>query len=983
MFRLDRILLCLHTGVLLTILSAQTTKSDVLVRSLELYRRGNCKEAKPLFEQILRTQPKNTAVRKLLANCLDREDRVQEAREERKRVLAVSPGDAQAAQKLAPPPVVKKEPAVVAPKLSLEQVERQAAGAEFDAAEHLILAKKYNQAEEALLRIVARKPELTLPRIRLAELYSATKEHEKAADLYRGLVEQSGSNPALELRMAQNLMWAERYEEAATAYAKYLGSKPEDHDSRLAMANALMWSEDYPKAAAAYTEYLRENPENYDARLNLANSLLWSEHFPETRQHLLALRERRARDAKVEVALASLDEQTGQSERALATYEAVLTWDPQNESAVEGRARLLSEVPLKKAYASMEAKDYETSAKFFRAYLDRNPGKDEIVLQVARVNAWGKFYDEAKKYYNDYLDRQPEEAAALRELAKLELSIPDYPNARKHYAMLVNLSDSTVEDYEGMINSHLWDNQLEAAQPYARKLLERYFDSEIGNSAVQAFQENKRQTLLESARKLTADGRYEEALEAYRGYTAIYGMDPHLELTVSRLYSWSKQEGKAAIGYQEYLQRNPNDAIARLELADLAKYSKQFDSAAAQYKQVLDKEPNNSRALLGLAQISDYKGEDRFTVIKAYRQVLNLDPRNTMARDKVDEIGPQVSPSVGYTQRGFKDSDGFGRSINTFEASIPIRGGLRLTPFYSYGYFNQPRQIGGGECGVAPTETDPKILSLSQQLCDKRGTMTSNAVGLRFSVAPTSLVTFNGEASAVRYDNGRSNLNGSAEILLHPDNKRTISATFYRRDVVFDVNTVASLLAGVRGDTFLLGYQQLLSDKWNFSVQGGLTKYSGGADKDLPTNTQKRIYARLDYKVTPELSAGYFMRVTGFDNASRVYFSPDLYGTYGFTYAYRKQFSKSTQLTLDGDLGYGRLTRYDFPRVNVVEVFLYPALQWFVKPDLALGFGYRYGRGRNSAFGSPVYSTGAFEFSLHNYFMPRTTRLDPTRVELK
>jgi len=86
---------------------------------------------------------------------------------------------------------------------------------------------------------------------------------------------------------------------------------------------------------------------------------------------------------------------------------------------------------------------------------------------------------------------------------------------------------------------------------------------------------------------------------------------------------------------------------------------------------------------------------------------------------------------------------------------------------------------------------------------------------------------------------------------------------------------------------------------------------------------------------------------------------------------------------MDGELGYGHINRFGDPSVGTLEMSLYPALEWKLRPDLGLLFGYRYGRGRSSAFGSPVYSTNSIDFRLEGSFMPSITRADPSRLDLQ
>src|SRR5512135_2869963 len=73
---------------------AQTSAgADLRARSLELYRKGDCAGAMPIFQQLLEQQPKNAAFRKLLAQCLLDQKKWEDARMQFEIVIRDSPND--------------------------------------------------------------------------------------------------------------------------------------------------------------------------------------------------------------------------------------------------------------------------------------------------------------------------------------------------------------------------------------------------------------------------------------------------------------------------------------------------------------------------------------------------------------------------------------------------------------------------------------------------------------------------------------------------------------------------------------------------------------------------------------------------------------------------------------------------------------------------------------------------------------------------
>src|SRR6185437_11862291 len=153
-------------------------------------------------------------------------------------------------------------------------------------------------------------------------------------------------------------------------------------------------------------------------------------------------------------------------------------------SATEARDRLNANLPRLKAEASIAQEDYKGAAQFYLSYLDKHPESSDTLLQIARTYSWSKQYVDSSKYYDLYLQRVPNDKTAIRELAKVELTIPSFSRARQDYATLTTDARATVEDYEGLVHSYVWDGKLLEAQTSAKKLLELDPGNEVAQETV-------------------------------------------------------------------------------------------------------------------------------------------------------------------------------------------------------------------------------------------------------------------------------------------------------------------------------------------------------------------------------------------------------------------------------------------------------------------------------------------------------------------
>lgn len=955
-----------------------------LPKALELYRSGNYRAAESIFREILKKEPRNVTIRKMLAECLTQDNRREEARQEYQQVLRIAPGDVDATRVLTPEPAPPPpSPRPAAPKASSEVIERIRTGGELERAEREAQAGRLSEAAAMLESVSKRFPEMVLPQQRLAEIYTRTRDYTLAAEIYARLGAKPGASPLFLERAAQNYAWAENYEEAARFYSQYLTSRPGDLPVSLELANVLLWSNKLEDAAERYKRYLERRPDDLDARANLGHSLLWSKQYAPALEEFDRIAKRRPRDPEILLSIAQCQEQMGKPELALATYARVLDLNPRDASAIAGRDRIIENQPKVSGFASLEREDYKAAAQFFTSYLEKHPESTETVLQVARVLSWGKQYSESAKYYDRYLQKVPSDKTALRELAKIELTIPAYSRARQDYELLTSDPRSTVEDHEGLVHAYAWDGKLRSAQPHAKKLLELDPGNEVALDAVRTFETQEKTAALDKGRLLTASGRYSDALAAYKAYTTKYGTTQEIELATCRLLSFNKQFVEAADRYQMYLRTYPQDKQAQLELADNLKWSGDYAQAESSYRSALRKDPKESRALLGMAQILDYRGTDPFRLVEAYKSVLAGDASNAVAQERLAGLMPEVSPSVAVRQKSFSDSDSFGRSQTSLEVSFPMRDGLRVSPYVNFDYFSQNRQIGGTACGATSGLTDFKLINLSDRICSVRGTSRGTGAGVRIDLAPVRQFSLSVQAGQTRFDNTRSFLDARGELNLRAGRDRLVTASFTRRLAAYDLNTIASMFAGIYGQTAYLSYQQPLSAKWRLWLGAGAARYSQGDHNVSPVNTQRMLSARAEYKVLPELTAGYFFRATTFSAHSPIYFSPSYYGTYGLSYNWDKPIAPHLRVSAVGEIAYGRVDRYNMAGVNVVEAVIYPFLTWRVNPSLDLRLGYRFGRGATSSFGSPAYTTGVFEMGIQNYFMDQPRRVDPARIDIR
>ena len=822
---------------------AGAATADLTQRALAAFREGRCAEASPLLERALTGQPRNATLRKLLADCRMRERRPAEARAELERVLADNPedGDAQEALRVA-------FGAMQAPEQERQErliESREAAGARLETqqqyrrAEELLAAGRRAEAQLALARIVSADPDFVPAALRLAEVYSATKRFDAAARLYRLIYEREPQHDQWLLRAARNLEWGE----------------------------------DAPGAIEAYKAYLARHPGDDGVRLSLADTLrqfgVCHEGLPEY-QRLVAAR---PADIRLHLGIALCQDQLGAADLAIDAFLKVLELDPRNEVALRARTRRerdFDELPRRRAYAAIERGDLAAAAQQLEEFVAKHPASDDGLRELADVYSWSGRYADAEQRYLEYLARVPDDDLTLRALARVQSWGGRLAEARVSYEKLIAWGKARPGDYEGLVGVLLWSDQLEAAEPYARRLLELEPGSPGAQRALAELSARQALRAREAAEELEAMRRFAEARAAYEEYLRAHGPDPRVELRLCDLYSWAGQHAAAAEAYRRFLEKHPAELQAQLGLAHSLAWMGEPAAAEPHFRAVLAERPADAEALVGLAQALDAAGRDAFAVLAVYERVLAVDPGNVMAKRGLADVRMRIAPVLSLEERTFVDSDGLRASVLEADTRFTLRGAVSVAPFYRLRMYRQTRVLEGD---------GPAIDAMNELVAERLGSFTGQGLGLGVQLGSRRL-RGSGELGFVAYGNGQESPTARADVRLQLGSGVSAALGWRHDDAITEVNTVVSLAAGVSVDVLQLSAERTLGGRLRLWGAGALAWYSAGSTAQLEgafaANRQDRLSAGAAWPLGP-VRVGYIFRQSGFERRSPLYFSPAQY----------------------------------------------------------------------------------------------------------
>ena len=907
--------------------SAQSAPSPraALVVALELVRANECGAAEPLLRQVISSQPWNVAARRLLGRCLLDAGRWDEARPQFEALLQLAPDDesALAGLRAAVAAGQKIESARQVEQIESRRTRAEQLRAQYEMrdAEQMAAEGRNADAEQALLSIMAKRPEEISAAVRLAEIYSSTGRFVEAARLFEKISQGPDASAGHLLRAAQNYEWSGDDGTAVLTYERYLDRDKGDRAARTALGRALV--------------RLGRCGEAVNELAMVAGST-----------------GARANSAAVALDLARCYDRLKRSDLALATYESVTRLDPRAtevQQIVAQRRRDEEQAPLRRAYAALEVKDNETAARELSAYLTTHPEDADARLQLARVLSWSSRFAPSAEAYEQYMATRPDDSTARRELAQVLSWRGLTTDAIRQYEALATTAadpEQTIEDLGSILRLQIQANDLDGAKVTAERLVKLRPGHEDASQVLTQAALRRRTAATEAAQALTALGRYPEAIEAYRQYQAEYGTDPALGLLVSRLHSWARDYPGAIASYRDYLKARPDDAVARAELAAVLTWAQRTEEAEQEYRTILSQNPGDAAATLRLAQISDQRGDDPVRVLKSYEGILERDPSSDEARKRAHDLKGQVAPRPYILGERFEDSDDLIRISSIAEVGFLRAGRLTFSPIASYLSSEQRRVVAGQGLEVE---------ALNAEIAKRSGRVEGGGLGLRLSAAPGA-IRLVAEATVLRFDTRRTSVNGRADFFLERPDRFGVGLQYLRREGVYDLGSGATMVAGIVGDTALASAWRAFGrarpqggPPFRVWVAAGASFYSASSSGVFAANRQDRVSTRVIWDAKRWASVAYTFRYSSFQKRSPLYYSPASDTVHGLSASLTSQGSKIRgSIVLEG----GREAIED---QTVTPFLIQPSVEWLVTKHFPVRLSYRYARSAARSFGSSTY----------------------------
>lgn len=311
-------------------------------------------------------------------------------------------------------------------------------------------------------------------------------------------------------------------------------------------------------------------------------------------------------------ALAALDLLDKQPASARKRFETLLKLQPNNAAALLALAEISAKqgapraIILKELNAAAKAAPGDPEIRKAVIFHHLNDGETDLALAAARA---------AVAAYPDSIE-------LLDLLARCQMRAKQTEQALTSYGKIASLNPKSPHANLGMVDVHLANNDLDAAQRAVTKLLDVWPDlpAALGRAAVIAIRKNQAAEALVIARRLHAKpesareglllegqiefgrGNWPAAAAALRQAVEQYDSG-NATLVLHTTLLRSGKPAEAQVLATKWLSKHPRDAGFLFYLGSQAELVNNTALAEQRYREALDVEPSNILALNNLAML--------------------------------------------------------------------------------------------------------------------------------------------------------------------------------------------------------------------------------------------------------------------------------------------------------------------------------------------------------------------------------------------
>ena len=557
---------------------APNQANTVYVEAHVAFAQGEHARARELFQSLLRVLPENVNLLMSAGENELRMDSPVQAESFFAKASALAPGNALARRLLAQAQLklgqAPKALVTLAPLVDLPQASAEALAL---AARARLLNGEAKAADELYARLAKMKPADPQLRTDIATANFGKQEDNAVISALRTISDEDQGISA-DMAIVSAHQRKGQYDQALLAVDTLARKRPNDPMVLQLRGQLLALKKDSTAARQAFDQALRITPT----------------YFPSV------------------AALAALDMQDKQPANARKRFNDLLKAEPKNAMALLALAEISARQGAPRADILRE----------LNAAVKVAPAEVNIRMAIIAHHLNGGETEQALVAAQAAVAAHPDSFALLDQLAQCQIRAKQTNQALSTYGKIASMDPKLPHAYIGMVDAHLANNDLDAAQRAVNKLLEIAPDlpAGVGRAALIALRKNQLPAALTLARQLQAKpetaregltmegqieitrGNWDAAATALRKLVDSDSSTTSVLMLHTALTRGNKLPAAKAL-IDQWLKAHPQDAVALFYLGTQAEVDRNPAGAEQRYREILAFDPDHALALNNLAML--------------------------------------------------------------------------------------------------------------------------------------------------------------------------------------------------------------------------------------------------------------------------------------------------------------------------------------------------------------------------------------------
>lgn len=508
----------------------------------------------------------------------------------------------------------------------------------------------YNEARQVLENLLSFDPDDAWSLALLADVAVLEGDPQKSVENYRRIVELHPESESAHLRLALGLM-LEDQDAARRALAEAERKGQDAGQTRLLAVVSHLNAGDWDSAIAMGKKLVEEQPENWDAHTLLGGAYVGNGEKDKAREMFGKALKLKPGNPNAASNLARLELQDGNAAAARKLYEQVLKHHAGEPSALLALSTL-----------DQQQGEYEQATKRLEKAVAESPEDLSLRLGLARLYLrTGQPSRNLSLVYEAKGD-EATDPRILEVLGRSQMALGQYPLALNNFRNLVEARGDDAEAHYLLAQALLQSNKLQEGTAALDKVVDMQPDH-FGASVMRV-------------RLLRQQNRQSEALRVFDDIDPAYADRPEVLIEKGWLSLHKKDYEQAISAFDRAFELVPSSLLAIQ--SGIARWNAGDEKAALKgYQQWLDKNPEDIQVMFHLANSYMQRGEGS-KAVAVYRKMHKLSPDDPIITNNIAWLlrDTQAEEAMEWAEKTVESSPEWGPGLDTLGMLLIAKGEL-------------------------------------------------------------------------------------------------------------------------------------------------------------------------------------------------------------------------------------------------------------------------------------------------------------------